>query len=95
MLGRFMVLVLPILLDRSADSCHNLHMAAPENTTTAEHVPPELAAAIELGHAPEWDPPAAMSSVKRWTCPCGAAVLSTAYSVYGSAVAEQCTRGAR
>jgi hypothetical protein len=70
-------------------------MAATTPSTTPEQPPPELAAAIELGHAPEWDPPAAMSSVKRWTCPCGAAVLSTAYNVYGSAVTEQCLRSSR
>lgn len=56
-------------------------------------VPP--AAAIELGHSPVWDPPAAMTSVQRWTCPCGAAVLvRRSYSVYGSAVEKPCPRGA-
>jgi len=58
---------------------------------TKPTTPPEVAAAIKLGHAPAWDPPA-LATVKRWTCPCGAAVLSTAYNVYGSAVTERCPR---
>jgi hypothetical protein len=45
-------------------------------------------------HNVEWDPPAALTSVKRWTCRnCGLAVLQAADGhFYGSALTEECKR---
>lgn len=53
--------------------------------------PPEAPAeATRLGHCPTWDPPAAMTAAKRWTCGCGHAVLDYCGNVYGSAVEIEC-----
>lgn len=46
--------------------------------------------ATDLGHAPVWDPPAAMTAALRWTCPCGATVLDYNGNVYGSATTRRC-----
>jgi hypothetical protein len=47
--------------------------------------------ALDLGHDLVWDPPAAITSVWRWTCRrCDRAVLDRAGVVYGSAVEAQC-----
>ncbi|WP_436759402.1 hypothetical protein [Streptosporangium sp. V21-05] len=44
-----------------------------------------------LGHTAKNDPPHALSAVSRWTCTrCGAAVLSRAGVVYGSAIEQTC-----
>lgn len=53
---------------------------------------PAPAKATDLGHAPVWDPPAAMTAALRWTCPCGATVLDYRGNVYGSATEQACTR---
>jgi len=46
---------------------------------------------IKAGHDLEWDPPAAMTAVCRWTCVrCGDAVLVNGNVVYGSATREAC-----
>ena len=53
--------------------------------------PPQVA--VDNGHALEWDPPAALTSTKRWTCTrrdCGMAVLESDGSVRGSAAQEPC-----
>lgn len=54
---------------------------------------PALRAAA-IGHVMEWDPPAALTSLSRWTCTrCGEAVLyrePEAGSEYGSALTEPC-----
>jgi hypothetical protein len=49
-------------------------------------------AATARGHAPVWDPPAALTGTSRWTCLCGRAVLKLRWggSVYDSAVDEDC-----
>lgn len=56
--------------------------------TTAAHE-----AAIRLGHVLVWDPPAAFTATKRWTCrECRRAVLVCGPTVYGSATTERCAR---
>jgi hypothetical protein len=55
--------------------------------------PPVPAAAHHRGHTLAWDPPHALSNVRRWTCtnpPCGAAVLSYQGNVYGQATTTFC-----
>jgi hypothetical protein len=53
--------------------------------------PEPVRRAAALGHQVEWDPPAAMTAGKRWTCTaCGAAVLDYCGNVYGSAVERTC-----
>lgn len=48
-------------------------------------------AAADRGHAVEWDPPAALTSVTRWTCTrCGSAVLVRHDIPYGTAYTEDC-----
>lgn len=43
-------------------------------------------------HTLEWDPPAALTAAKRWTCTaCGYAVLDYDGNIYGSAVINPCT----
>lgn len=50
----------------------------------------KAAALAAPGHRLEYDPPAAMSRVKRWTCSaCGRAVLYNGH-FYGSATTEAC-----
>lgn len=55
-------------------------------------LPPQQA--DEFAHALDWDPPAALSSVSRWTCTrpeCGAAVLRHhGGHLYGSALERRC-----
>ncbi len=47
--------------------------------------------ATDLGHTPEWDPPAAMTAALRWTCTeCGATVIDYCGNVYGSATERGC-----
>jgi hypothetical protein len=47
--------------------------------------------AIDRGHRPEWDPPAALTAAERWTCPyCGDAVLRYGNVIYGSATERDC-----
>jgi hypothetical protein len=47
--------------------------------------------AEQLGHALEYDPPAAITAVYRWTCKnCGAAALVNGTVAYGSALTEAC-----
>ncbi len=57
---------------------------------------PALRAAA-MGHVMEWDPPAALTSLSRWTCKrCGDAVLyreHEADAAYGSALTEKCPDG--
>jgi hypothetical protein len=53
-----------------------------------ESVAPALAR--QLGHEPVWDPPAAMTAAKRWTCSCRCAVLDYRGTVYGSAIERRC-----
>lgn len=46
---------------------------------------------VAADHNLVWDPPAAMTSVRRWTCDtCGRAVLVNGYVVYGSATSAAC-----
>jgi hypothetical protein len=58
--------------------------------------PTPPAVAVDLGHAPVWDPPAEAPSVNRWTCRCGAAVLAGqldplgGFAAYGSATEHPC-----
>lgn len=43
------------------------------------------------GHDLEWDPPAAMTAARRWTCrTCGNAVIDYCGNVYGSATEQPC-----
>lgn len=47
-------------------------------------------------HQLEWDPPAVLTAVDRWTCTgCGEAVLNNRGHVYGGATTTSCTGGAR
>jgi hypothetical protein len=47
--------------------------------------------AVDLDHDLEWDPPAAMTAAKRWTCrACGSTVLDYLGNVYGSAAEQAC-----
>ena len=50
----------------------------------------EVARSLSLGHDPVWDPPAAMTATRRWTCSCGAAVLDYRGTEYGSATEGRC-----
>lgn len=51
----------------------------------------EHADLVQVGHVLEWDPPAAMTRVRRWTCVhCGDAVLVNGDVVYGSATRTSC-----
>ncbi|MDH6709785.1 hypothetical protein P3T27_006534 [Kitasatospora sp. MAA19] len=44
-------------------------------------------------HQLEWDPPAAITAVSRWTCAsCGDAVLDNRGYVYGGATTTACTQ---
>lgn len=46
---------------------------------------------VRPGHVLEWDPPAALTAARRWTCTeCGDAVLINGDVVYGSATREKC-----
>ncbi len=55
------------------------------STSTAPQV------ALDLGHQPEWDPPASGSNVQRWTCECFASVLRSGLGdVYGTATEIRC-----
>lgn len=59
---------------------------------------PALRAAAN-GHEMEWDPPAALTSMSRWTCRrCGDAVLYREYELdaaYGSVLADRCAEASR
>ena len=58
---------------------------------TVRELEPAVAKAQELGHTVEWDPPAALTRARRWTCTCcGATVLDYCGNVYGSAVEMTC-----
>lgn len=47
--------------------------------------------AIELGHALEWDPPAALTAAMRWTCViCTATAIDYCGNHYGSATEGTC-----
>jgi len=55
--------------------------------------PRELLNEVRATHDLEWDPPAVMTAVRRWTCTrCGDAVLVNGDNVYGSATRETCRR---
>jgi hypothetical protein len=52
---------------------------------------PAVTKATELGHTVEWDPPAALSAARRWTCTaCGSAVIDYNGNIYGSATEITC-----
>lgn len=56
-----------------------------------EYEEPAVAAATEKGHTIEWDPPAALTAARRWTCRrCGNAVLDYQGNVYGGALQITC-----
>lgn len=49
-------------------------------------LPDEVTVAVKPGHTLEWDPPAALTAVRRWTCwGCGDAVLLNGNHAYGGA----------
>lgn len=57
----------------------------------ARHRPTAPAAATNLGHIPEWDPPASATATRRWSCLCGHVVMQSASGfVYGTATTERC-----
>lgn len=48
-------------------------------------------AAESMGHDVAWDPPAALTAARRWTCTrCPATVIDYNGNVYGSATTTQC-----
>lgn len=49
-----------------------------------------LTIAAQRGHRCQSDPPHDLSSVQRWTCPCGRAALLNRGTGYGSALTEDC-----
>lgn len=54
-------------------------------------VEPAVAKAVENGHTVEWDAPAGISAVRRWTCTrCGDAVLDNRGHLYGGAFDRTC-----
>lgn len=54
-------------------------------------LPPAVAAKVAGGHTFDNDPPAVISSVRRWTCTvCGDAVLDAGTNIYGSATERSC-----
>lgn len=56
--------------------------------------PSELRNRVGEGHVLEWDPPAAFTATRRWTCArCGDAVLVNGSVVFGSATREGCAPG--
>ena len=66
-------------------------MSATTPGDTACPPEPAVAKAIENGHTVEWDPPAAITAVRRWTCTrCSDAVLDYHGNVYGGAVGRTC-----
>jgi len=56
-----------------------------------EAKPEPVVVAEALGHAVEWDPPAALTEARRWTCSrCGDAVLDYRGNIYGGAANRSC-----
>lgn len=52
---------------------------------------PAVTKAAELGHTVEWDPPAALTAVRRWTCiQCGGTALDNRGHIYGDATEKTC-----
>jgi hypothetical protein len=59
--------------------------------TVEATAPTPVERATTLGHTVEWDPPHALSSVRRWTCTvCSEAVLEREGHVYGEAIEKTC-----
>ncbi|MFD3568499.1 hypothetical protein [Streptomyces sp. NPDC058667] len=53
------------------------------------------AQAVENGHSLDWDPPAAITAVDRWTCrECSATALRYRLVEYGDATEVRCPQAA-
>lgn len=62
-----------------------------QSSERVEAVEPAVARATEKGHNVEWDAPAGMTAVRRWTCTrCGDAVLDNRGHLYGGALDRTC-----
>jgi hypothetical protein len=60
-------------------------------TWSTWHRTEPLVRAESLGHQVEWDPPAALTTGRRWTCKtCGEAVLIYHNNIYGGAMERTC-----
>jgi hypothetical protein len=82
-----------ILTDAGHQLCAELDITVANLQPVVPPDPPPPVEARHRGHTLEWDPPHAMSNVRRWTCTerlCGAAVLSYQGNIYGQATTTYC-----